>query len=121
MLSLALLEVMDKEPSLFGIWVATAGFAGIGFWSARRWVWPGVLFLAWDALSFWGTHDELTDPFVGPAILQEAGKGYVIQSYVAHAISISATAVGLVWGIARWRRRRAEGKKSAGPGVVPVS
>jgi hypothetical protein len=116
MISLALLEVMDKEPSLPGIWIGAAVFGGVGFWSARRWVWPGLLFLAWEVLGLWGTHAELTDRFVGPAILQEAGRGYVMQSYVAAGLSIAATAAGLAWGILRWQRRRAV---TAAPGALP--
>lgn len=119
MISLALLEVMDKEPSLFTVWVAAAGFGAIGFWSARRWVWPAFPLLAWDLFSLATAHEELADPFVGPAILHEAGATYGTQTYVAHALCIAATAAGLAWGLARsWRREPAAGQTSA-PGAVP--
>ena len=103
MISLALLKV---DPPLSTGWVLAAGFAGLGFWSARRWVWPGIVILAQILISLWGVHDAATDPVNGPALLREAGPEYVTQSYVAHAISIAATVVGLAWGIARSRRRR---------------
>jgi len=121
MLSLALLEVMDKEPSLPGIWIGTALFGGVGLWSARRWIWPGVLLLAVEALGLSGMHAELTDPQVGPAILREAGHGYVVQSYLGSGVSITATTAGLVWGIMRWRRRRGDLDESAAPDAVPVN
>ncbi|HEU4558135.1 MAG TPA: hypothetical protein VFS20_09805 [Longimicrobium sp.] len=100
------LGLMVVEPSLFTIWVLAVVFAGLGFWSARRWVWPGIVVLGQILISLWGAHDAITDPVNGPRLLAEAGPEYVTQSYVAHAISIAATVVGLVWGIARWRRRR---------------
>ena len=107
-MSLALLEVMDKEPTLPEMWIAAAIFGGIGFWSARRWVWPGPLFLAWNLLWLASTHYELTDRFLGPDIREEAGYGYVVQSYALAIASVVATATGLAWGIARWWRRRGE-------------
>lgn len=106
MLSLALLEVMDKEPSLPGIWIGAAVSGGLGFWGARRWIWPGVLLLALEGVGLSGMHAELADPFVGPAILAEAGRGYVIQSYAAAWIAIAATAAGLAWGLAMRKRLR---------------
>jgi len=121
MLSLALLEVMDKEPSLPGIWIGTAVFGGVGLWSARRWIWPGVLLLALEVLALAGTHAELTDPQVGPAILREAGHGYVVQRYIGSGAGIAATAAGLVWGIMRRRRRRGDRDESAAPEAVPVN
>jgi hypothetical protein len=100
------LAVMKVEPSLPTVWALAAVFGGLGFWSARRWVWPGLAVLAWILLSLRGVHNAVTDPVNGPALLPEAGQGYVTQSYVAHALSIAATLVGLVWGFALWSRRR---------------
>ena len=91
MMSLALLKV---DPPLSTVWMVAAGFAGLGFWAARRWVWPGIVVLAQILISLWGVHDAVTDPVNGPRLLREAGQGYVTQSYVAHAISIAATVVG---------------------------
>lgn len=110
-LSLALLGVIVVEPSLFTIWVSAVVFAGLGFWSARRWVWPGIVVLGWILMSLWGAHQAFSDQLNRTAILREAGPEYVTQSYVAHAISIAATVVGLAWGIARWRRERGESER----------
>ena len=62
-------------------------------------------------MSLRGVHIAVTGPVNGPALPREAGQGYVTQSYVAHAISITATVVGLVWGIAPWSRRRGGSKQ----------
>jgi hypothetical protein len=97
---------MAVEPSLFTIWVLAAGFGLLGFWSGRRWVWPGIVVLACILMSLWGAHDALTDPVSRPVILREEGERYFTQSYVAHAVSIAATLIGLAWGIGRWWRRR---------------
>jgi hypothetical protein len=119
MLSIALLEVMDKEPSLPGIWLGAAVFGALGFFSGRRWIWPGVLLLAFELFAFSGMHAELTDPYVGPAILKEAGRGYVVQSYVAAGLCILATAVGLAWGILRWSRVRMQARPTSGAVSIP--
>jgi hypothetical protein len=52
MLSFAFLEVMDKEPSLPGIWLGAAVVGSLGFWSGLRWIWPGVLLLALELFAF---------------------------------------------------------------------
>ncbi|MBW3572850.1 MAG: hypothetical protein KY467_17275 [Gemmatimonadetes bacterium] len=105
-ISPAPLGVMAVEPSLFTIWVLAAGFGALGFWSGRRWIWPGIVVLAWILISLRGAHEALTDPVSRPAILREEGMRYVTESYLAHAISIAATVVGLAWGVGRWWRRR---------------
>jgi hypothetical protein len=43
----------------------------------------------------WARIDELNDPFVGPAIVHEAGPSYVIQCYLASAIAVIASLVGI--------------------------
>lgn len=121
MLSLALLEVTDKEPPLPWIWFTGLVLGGIGFWSARRWLWPALPIIAYLAVDVLSAHEEITDRFVGPAIVEEAGRGYIVQSYLLPSLAIAATVVGLVWGIARWWRRRAGRGQSAAPGAVPVN
>lgn len=97
-------------------------FGGLGFWSGRRWVWPAVLLLVLDLLALWGRHDELADPFVGPAIAAEAGRGYVVQTYLFSALAIAATTAGIIFGMIEWRkRRRGKTKESAAPARVPVN
>ncbi len=105
-------EVMDKEPSLFSIWVWAFLGSAIGLFLAtrRRWLaavsFPIVMFRPFQAIfEFW-------DPFVGPAIIKEAGIGYGIQAYCAAAVVIVAHAAGIYFGTKR--RRRASQQHSQG-------
>jgi hypothetical protein len=66
-------------------------------------------------------HAELTDPYVGPAILQEAGRGYVVQSYLAMALSIVATMAGIALGVIEWRKWRGTMDESAASSTMPVN
>jgi len=92
---LLVLEVMDKEPTLLVVWGAAILLGVVGYAAARfrRWLVLPVLlliaFLAWSQLG------ELTDPFVGPAIIQEAGRGYLIQSCAALALAVILCVLGL--------------------------
>jgi hypothetical protein len=106
MVALALLEVMDKEASVPEMWFGAVVFGGIGFWSARRWVWPGPLFLAWLAFGLWAVHGELTDRSIGPAILEETGRSYPVHAYLSSALATAAVLTGLLWGNARWWKGR---------------
>ena len=116
---LALLEVMDKEPPLPWIWFSSLVLGGIGFWSTRRWIWPAMPVIAYLALGIWAADGEIRDPYVGPAILEEAGRGYIVQSYLLPSLAIAATVAGLAWGITN-RRRRGRGRHPA-PQAVPAN
>lgn len=88
--------VWDKEPTLLAIWGAAVLLGVVGYYAVRfrRWlVLPAlalVAFLAWSQLG------ELADPFVGPAIIQEAGRGYLIQACAAVALAVILPVLGLV-------------------------
>jgi hypothetical protein len=79
-------EVMDKEPTLAHIWtVALAlGILGAAAWRWKKWAgWP---FSLAAALFAWSIVAEFTDPFVGPAILAEAGRMHIISACSAVVI-----------------------------------
>jgi hypothetical protein len=92
---LLLFEVMDKEPTLLAVWGAALllGLVGYAATRFRRWLLLPALvligFLAWAQLG------ELADPFVGPTIIQEAGRGYLIQSCAAVALAVILAVLGL--------------------------
>jgi hypothetical protein len=93
-------EVMDKEPSLLAVWgwaVISAAllFAVVKF---RPWLLLGVAPL--PALFFYGLLSEVIDPFVGPAMLREAGNLYIVSSWLAPVLPIAGVFAG--W----WLRRR---------------
>ena len=93
--TLAVLEVMDKEWSLLTVWLVFLVLGAAGFFLTRFRRWLIVPALLVVAVAAWGLIGELTDPFVGPAIVQEAGRGYVIQSYLAIVIATALTIAGL--------------------------
>ena len=94
--TVAFLEVMDKEPTLFQVWLTflITGVGGFCLGRYRRWllfvVMPLALYLAWVHFS------ELHDTSVGPHILREAGRHYFTQSYVAMALAITLPLVSLL-------------------------
>jgi hypothetical protein len=87
-------EVMDKEPSLALIWlvylaIGTAGYRAV---KARSWLLVPVLFLITGAT--WSLFHDLADRYVGPAIIAEAGWGYLIVSGLAALVAVALTAAG---------------------------
>jgi hypothetical protein len=98
----AILEVMDKEPSLTLTLIVGGALGLAGFFAGRRRPWLALLPLA--ALLVFGLArlSELQDPFVGPAIREEAGNGYALLTYVAVAVGIALCVAGALQG---WLRR----------------
>ena len=97
-------EVMDKEPSLLGIWALFLLVGATGFLLChlhRAWLilaLPVALLLSLSHLT------ELHDPHIGPAILNEAGRSYFIQSYVAMSIALLLPVAGAL--IPRLKRQQ---------------
>ena len=99
---LAVAEVMDKEPTLVATWAwaLIGGALGLAGWRFRWWA--GVVSTLLPAAYFAGLHFELTDPYVGPDIVKEAGRGYVLWSYCAAVVFIALHATGM-WHVLRGR------------------
>jgi len=95
---------MDKEPSLLSIWAVALvlGLAGCLAWT--RQVVLGVTATAIASVLAIGLCVELLDPFVGPAIIQETGRGYVVQVYLA---ILACAALHMTGFKVRHRRARA--------------
>jgi len=99
---LFLFEVMDKEPSLSFIWGFFLVMGIGGFFLTRKH--PAFLLLillfvyAFASLII----SEINDPYVGPAIIQEAGQGYIVQSYIA----ITIGTVIPFFGVGAWLLKR---------------
>src|SRR2546426_5934555 len=91
-----ILEVMDKEPALRMVWGAALLLGLVGFLAARfrRWLALPALGVI-GFLAYW-QFSELADSAVGPAIIQEAGRGYLIQSCAAVAVAVLISVLGLV-------------------------
>ncbi len=103
--ALVIFEVMDKEPSLFGLALWYGVLCAIAYLASRiRW-WLGLVLLPVIGISgFFSNIAEVRDPYVGPAILQEAGQRYVTLSY---AMLLSAIVFPM---IAALQQRKAQRK-----------
>ena len=101
---LAILEVMDKEPSLARTWIIAVGLGAAGFLAGRRRPWFAVPFVV--AVLFLGVSRlaEFQDPYVGPAVRQEAGNAHVWLSYLAVVVGLSLSLAGAVQTVLRCRR-----------------
>jgi len=91
-----ILEVMDTEPGLRTVWGAALLLGLVGFVAARfrRWlILPGLTVIG--VLAYWQL-SELADAAVRPGIIQEAGRGYLIQSCAAVAVAVLLSVLGLV-------------------------
>ena len=76
-------EVADKEPTVIAIWAISGLFCIVSF-TLGRWRSAAALpALALAGLWGWVMFSEIHDPYVGPAILHELGRGYVAQAYSA--------------------------------------
>jgi hypothetical protein len=87
--AILLLEVMDKEPPL----AQRAALYGVltvaGVLLARKRWWFGLTVLPVIALFAFADVSELHDPFVGPAIVREAGWSHVVLWYALILASIA--------------------------------
>ena len=101
--TVALAEVMDKEPSVGRIWAwaCCAGLAGLVGWPLA---WPLGSLAALLGAAFVVLFSEIADPYVGRAIASEAGYSYVYQSYAACAVFVLLHGVGLALRLNRRRR-----------------
>ncbi len=78
-----LAEVADKEPTLVMLWTVAAVLSLASFALCRWRRWAAVIAIAATVIWIFILLPEVHDRFVGPAILQELGRGYVIQTYIA--------------------------------------
>ena len=100
-------EVMDKEPSMVDNWVVAIGTGGLALvaWRWRRWL--GALISILFALVATNVLFELRDPFVGPAIRDEAGERYVWHFYASVAVGTALHLMAVAGAYVRSRARAA--------------
>ncbi len=79
--ALLLFEVMDKEPPLAQRAILYGVLSVAGWLLARKRWWLGLLVLPIVAVFAWVDVGELNDPFVGPAIIEEAGLLHALVWY----------------------------------------
>jgi hypothetical protein len=92
----AVFEVMDKEPSLFDIWLFAFVTGVGGFFLCRYRPWFLAVVLPIALIFAAGLLAELHDQFVGKYIVLEAGQSYLTHSYTAMAVQIVLPCLGLI-------------------------
>ncbi|MFL6597767.1 MAG: hypothetical protein ACJ8KF_07350 [Chthoniobacterales bacterium] len=92
-----LAEVADKEFSVATLWLVAAAIAVASFALCRWRRWAAFIVLPVAAIWLWLLLSEIHERFVGPAILQELGHGYVIQTYVSAVLPLLFITLGLIW------------------------
>lgn len=95
MASTAYAEVMDKEPSLVSSYLWGTIGTLVCFLSARFKPWLLLLAAPLPLIYFMGLIYEISDPYVGKAIINEAGMSYVVSSYILSAMIMAGIVVGL--------------------------
>ena len=96
----AFAEVMDKEPAIQQVWLRAFAMAAVGFALCRLWAWLAILTLPFA----YGLIDAVQDASLGPAILSEAGAGYVLQAYLAFGLAVLCQVLGVLRSIQERRR-----------------
>jgi hypothetical protein len=90
------------------VWASGVVFGIAGFLAWRRHMVAGAVAIAAAAIFVWGFHWELTDPYVGPDIVREAGRGYVMQAYGSMLVCMVLHLAGIA---ARGRRYAMEPRR----------
>lgn len=87
---------MDQEPTLLVVWGAALVLGLVGFAATRFRRWLVLPALALIGFVAWSQLGKLADPVLGPAIIQKAGQGYLIQACAAVALAVVLAVLGLV-------------------------
>jgi hypothetical protein len=91
-----ILEVMDKVATVPGLWLGGITYGSVAFLAARWRRWAALPFLAIVLVGAGAVWMELQDPFVGPAILREAGEGYPWHLAISTSIAVVLALAGMV-------------------------
>lgn len=98
----AFAEVSDKVASIPQLWL-TSGIAGaVAFLVGRYRVTFGAILLPISALIVVVGLEPVRDPIVGPAVVSEQGRGYLVAVYGSASMLLALHLSGLWPG---WRRR----------------
>jgi hypothetical protein len=87
-------EVMDKESSTLSVFLWTALPLVPAYLAARYRPWLLLLVLPIPLFFFAAQLQEITDPWIGPAILGEAGAGYVALSWSGPVLLVGVILAG---------------------------
>jgi hypothetical protein len=99
-------EVMDKVVPLEELQIG--GLIGVVACGIAAWFWPKALWLLLPVSLYFclGVLGEVTDPYVGRAILDEAGPSYVWTARLFPVVLIVVTALCLRWRLVAFRNKQ---------------
>lgn len=92
-----LAEVMDKEPTSAVLLLWGIGLAVVNGWLAWRTRWGLLVGVPVAILFALVVTAEVRDPTIGPAILHEAGGGYVARACLAAVLPFAGCLVKRRW------------------------
>ena len=98
-------EVMDKEWPLWFVLLSFLGVGVVGMLVCRRRPTAAILILACVVFAGFRQVLELNDPYVGPAMRDEAGLAYFVLSYASIGAGIFLPIVGMWQGFVRRKNR----------------
>jgi hypothetical protein len=88
-IALFLGEVGDKEFTIPTLWIVAVVLCASGFLLSSWRHWAGILPLLFSLVWCYLIVSELRDPYVGPAIRDELGISYVVQSYLSALLPLA--------------------------------
>jgi hypothetical protein len=91
-----LAEVADKEFAVSTLWIIALALSAVGFLLARWRRWAAIAAVIVASVWAYLIVSELRDRFVGPAIAQELGQTYVVQSYISAVLPFLFLALGFL-------------------------
>lgn len=98
-------EVADKIASLGALWTWTLGLNIAAFLLAFVRPLLGLIVVPFAAFLAWGAYEEMSDPYVGPAILSELGQDYILGAYASAGVGVvGPLVIVLAWWTLRKKR-----------------
>ncbi len=93
-----LVEVINKEAGLLRLCLVFGALGASGLLLGRWRRWLSLAPLVISAFLAWSLYGEVNDAYVGFGVVTEAGRQYVMLSYVAMAFGIALPVIGFVIG-----------------------
>src|SRR6266478_778578 len=91
-----LAEIADKEFTVSTLWIVALALSAVGFLLVRWRPWAAIVAVMVASVWAFLIVVELRDRFLGPAIAQELGQAYVVQSYISAALPFLFLALGFL-------------------------
>ena len=98
----AFAEVSDKVASIPQLWITAAVAGSVAFLAGRYRFVLGVVLFPISLLLILSVLEPVLDPFVGPAIVLEQGRSYLVAAYGSIALLLALHVAGL-W--LSWRHK----------------